>query len=155
MAWTQWIRVVEAGTIKKTRVAGQMYHLVDDGATEPLGIRIVEAPEDESLEALRAPRTGFVAYVPIGAIDKGEALATTGGNGKTIACVTCHGADLKGVGPIPALANRSPSYLGRQMWDFKTGARNGTMAALMKPVVEKLTNEDIVNILAYAASRKP
>ena len=41
MAWTQWIRVVEAGTIKKTRVAGQMYHLVDDGATEPLGIRIV------------------------------------------------------------------------------------------------------------------
>jgi len=29
------------------------------------------------------------------------------------------------------------------------------MAALMKPVVEKLTNEDIVNILACTASRKP
>jgi hypothetical protein len=29
------------------------------------------------------------------------------------------------------------------------------MAALMKPVVEKLTNEDFVNILAYTASRKP
>jgi hypothetical protein len=29
------------------------------------------------------------------------------------------------------------------------------MAALMKPVVEKLTNEDIVNILAYTASRMP
>jgi cytochrome c553 len=53
------------------------------------------------------------------------------------------------------LANRSPSYLGRQIWDFKAGARNGTMAVLMKPVVEKLTNEDIVNILAYTASRKP
>jgi hypothetical protein len=29
------------------------------------------------------------------------------------------------------------------------------MAALMKPVVEKLTNEDILDILAYTASRKP
>src|SRR5262245_52998100 len=29
MQWTPWIRVVEADTVKKTRVAGQMYHLVD------------------------------------------------------------------------------------------------------------------------------
>ena len=155
MAWTQWIRVVETDTVKKTRVAGQMYHLVDDGTTEPIGVRIVEAPEDESLEALRAPRSGFVAYVPTGAIKKGEELVMTGGADKTTACPVCHGPDLRGVATIPGLANRSPSYLGRQLWDFKSGARNGPMAALMKPVVEKLTNEDIVNILAYTASRKP
>jgi len=155
MPWTQWIRVVETDTVKKTRVAGQMYHLVDDGTTEPIGVRIVEAPEDESLEGLRAPRSGFVAYVPTGAIKKGEELVTTGGGGKTTPCAVCHGPDLHGVATIPGLANRSPSYLGRQLWDFKTGARNGAMAALMKPVVEKLTNEDIVNILAYTASRKP
>jgi cytochrome c553 len=155
MPWTQWIRVVETDTVKKTRVAGQMYHLVDDGTTEPIGVRIVEAPEDESLEALRAPRSGFVAYVPTGAIKKGEELVTTGGGGKTTPCGVCHGPDLRGVATIPGIANRSPSYLGRQLWDFKTGARNGPMAALMKPVVEKLTNEDMVNILAYAASRKP
>jgi cytochrome c553 len=154
MPWTQWIRVVETDTVKKTRVAGQMYHLVDDGTTEPIGVRIVEAPEDESLEALRGPRSGFVAYVPTGAIKKGEELVTTGG-GKTTPCAVCHGPDLHGVATIPGLANRSPSYLGRQLWDFKTGARNGAMAALMKPVVEKLTNEDMVNILAYTASRKP
>lgn len=155
MPWTQWIRVVETDTVKKTRVAGQMYHLVDDGTTEPIGVRIVEAPEDESLEALRGPRSGFVAYVPTGAIKKGEELVTTGGGGKTTPCAVCHGPDLHGVATIPGLANRSPSYLGRQLWDFKTGARNGPMAALMKPVVEKLTNEDIVNILAYTSSRKP
>jgi cytochrome c553 len=56
MPWTQWIQVVETDTVKKTRVAGQMYHLVDDGTTEPIGVRIVEAPEDESLEA-PAPRS--------------------------------------------------------------------------------------------------
>jgi cytochrome c553 len=113
MQWTPWIRVVEADTIKKTRVAGQMYHLVEDAGTE--------APENEALEGLRSPRIGFVAYVPVGAIKKGEDLVTTGGSGKTLACGTCHGADLKGVGPIPGLANRSPSYLGRQIWDFKAG----------------------------------
>ena len=155
MPWTQWIRVVETDTVKKTRVAGQMYHLVDDGTTEPIGVRIVEAPEDESLEALRAPRSGFVAYVPTGAIKKGEELVTTGGGGKTIPCGICHGPDLRGVATIPGLANRSPSYLGRQLWDFQTGARKGPMAALLQPVVEKLTNEDIVDILAYTASRKP
>lgn len=155
MPWTQWIRVVETDTVEKTRVAGQMYHLVDDGTTEPIGVRIVEAPEEESLEALRAPRSGFVAYVPTGSIKKGEELVTTGSGGKTTPCVVCHGPDLRGVATIPGLANRSPSYLGRQLWDFKTGARHGSMAALMRPVVDKLTNEDIVNILAYTASRKP
>ena len=79
---------------------------------------------------------------------------TTGG-GKTIACSTCHGPDLKGLGPIPNLAGRSPSYLARQMYDMKLGTRNGTMAALMKPVLEKLTDSDIVDIIAYVSSRTP
>jgi cytochrome c553 len=154
MRWTPWIRVVEADVIPKTRIAGQMFHLVDDGTTEPIGVRIVEAPENEAEEQLRAPRTGFVAYVPVGAVKKGEVLVTTGG-GKTIPCITCHGQDLMGVGTIPGIANRSPSYLGRQLYDFQTGARHGEFAPLMRPVVENLTAEDMVNILAYVASRKP
>jgi cytochrome c553 len=154
MPWTQWIRVVEVDTVPKTRIAGQMFHLVDDGTTEPIGSRIVEAPENEADEQLRAPRTGFVAYVPTGSIKKGEALVTTGG-GKTLPCTVCHGPDLKGVGPVPGLANRSPSYLGRQLWDFKQGTRDGIWATLMKQVVANLSNDDFVNILAYTASRKP
>jgi cytochrome c553 len=155
MKWTPWIRVVETAFVKPTRIAGQMYHLGEGEATEPIGVRIVEAPEDEAQEQLRSPRSGFVAYVPPGAIKRGEALATTGGGGKTLACSTCHGADLRGIGPIPGLANRSPSYLGRQIYDFKQGTRKGSMAALMMPVVEKLTAADIVDLLAYTASREP
>ncbi len=154
MPWTQWIRVVETDTVPTTRIAGQMFHLLDDGTTEPIGERIVEAPENEADEQLRAPRTGFVAYVPMGAIERGEAIVTTGG-GKTIPCITCHGQNLEGIATIPGLANRSPSYLGRQIYDFKSGARHGSWSALMKPVVENLTNADIVDILAYTASRKP
>jgi cytochrome c553 len=155
MKWTPWIRVVETDTVKKTRIAGQMFHLVDDGTTEPIGVRIVEAPENEEEEQLRAPRTGFVAYVPVGSVKRGEAIVTTGANGRTIACTTCHGQNLEGMGPIPPLAGRSPSYLARQIWDIKQGARKGPMSAMMQPVVANLTGQDLVDIFAYTASRKP
>jgi cytochrome c553 len=91
--------------------------------------------------------------VPVGAVKKGEALVTTGGNGKTVACIHCHGADLRGDGPVPGIAGRSPSYLARQMFDIQAGTRHGEWASLMKPVVAKLTNEDMVNIVAYVSSR--
>jgi cytochrome c553 len=152
---TPWIRVVETNDVPVTRIAGGMYQRVDDGGTEPIGQRIIEAPEDNAAASLRSPRSGFVAYVPAGSIKKGEAIVTTGDDGRTIPCSTCHGPDLRGIGPIPSLAGRSPSYIARQIYDIKAGTRNGAMAALMKPVVEKLTDEDIVNIVAYTASRQP
>jgi len=154
MPWTQWIRVVEVSTVPRTRIQGGMFLRLDGNETEPIGSRIIEAPEDtERTEVLRDPRSGFIAYAPMGSIKRGQALATTGGNGKTIACGTCHGADLKGMGPVPGIGGRSPSYLVRQMHDMQTGARKGSWSELMRPVVEKLTAEDFVSIAAYVASR--
>ncbi len=120
---------------------------------EPIGNRIVESPiNTEHTEALRDPRSGFYAYVPEGAVAKGEALATTGGGGKTIQCGICHGEDLNGLGTVPGIAARSPSYLVRQLYDIQQGKRRGNMAALMGPVVANLTGEDMINIAAYTAS---
>jgi cytochrome c553 len=156
MKWTPWIKVVEANTVAKTRIAGGMYLRLEgaEAGTEPIAGRIIETPEfTERTELLRDPRAGFFAYVPTGSIAKGQALVATGGNGRTVACGTCHGADLQGMGPVPGLAGRSPSYLARQMYDMKTGARKGTWSELMKPVVDKLTDEDFVSIAAYVASR--
>jgi len=62
---------------------------------------------------------------------------------------------LKGMGNIPSIAGRSPSYLGRQIYDFKTGARHGANSALMKAPVAKLNDTDIVNIVAYLTSLEP
>ena len=71
-----------------------------------------------------------------------------------VACVVCHGGDLHGVVPaIPSIAGRSPSYIARQLFDFQSGARNGSMGVLMKPIVTNMTNDDFVNITAYLASR--
>jgi cytochrome c553 len=95
----------------------------------------------------------MIAYVPVGAIKKGENLVKTGGNGKTIECTSCHGPDLLGIGPVPGIAGRSASYLTRQLYDMQVGTRNGEWTQLMKPVVAKLTNEDLVNIVAYVSSR--
>jgi len=153
--WTPWIRVVESDTVPKTRIAGGMF-LVEEGAQagkEPIGQRIIETPEKtEDTENLRNPHSGFVAYVPPGSIKKGEALVTTGA-GKTTQCAVCHGANLQGMGPVPGLAGRSPSYLVRQLYDMQQGTRKGEWTDLMKPVVAKLTPEDMISIVAYTASR--
>ena len=154
MKWTPWIRVVETNTVPKTRIQFGMFLRLEGKDTEPLGKRIVESPEDaERTEVLRDPRSGFVAYVPVGSIKRGEALAMHGGSGKTIACTTCHGADLEGLGPVPGIAGRSPSYLVRQLYDMQAGNRHGQWTELMKPVVEKLTSDDMIAIAAYTSSR--
>ena len=155
MTWTPWIKVVEAATVPKTRIAGGMFLRLDGGDTEPIGDRIIEVPDDtERTEVLRDPHSGFTAYVPPGSIKKGEALVTTGG-GKTTRCAVCHGADLKGLGPVPGIAGRSPSYTVRQLFDMQRGTRKGIWADLMKPVVANLTNDDMLAIAAYTASRVP
>src|SRR6266516_2184118 len=158
MKWTPWIKVVEADTVPKTRIAGGMF-LVLEGAEagkEPIAQRIIETPEKtEDTELLRNSHSGFVAYVPPGSLKKGEALVTNGGGGKTTQCGVCHGANLEGLGPVPGIAGRSPSYLVRQLYDMQQGARKGIWTDLMKPVVAKLTAEDMLNIAAYTASRTP
>lgn len=153
MPWTPWIKVMETNTVPKTRLNGGMFLTLEGNEKEPLGQRIIETPVDaEGTEALRNPRSGFIAYVPTGSIKKGEALVTKG-EGKTTQCGVCHGADLKGLGPVPGLAGRSPSYLVRQMYDMQQGARHGMWTDLMKPVVAKLSQDDMLNIAAYTASR--
>jgi len=154
--WTPWIRVVETNTVPKMVSRGGIWIPLEGEAAgkEPIGVRIMETPENpEQTEVLRNPRSGTIAYVPVGSIKKGEALVTKGGNGKTIACGECHGADLMGMGPVPGIAGRSPSYLARELYDMQAGTRNGEWTQLMKPVVAKLTSEDLVNILAYVSSR--
>jgi cytochrome c553 len=157
MKWTPWVRVVESDTVPKTRISAGMFIALEgeQAGKEPIGQRIIEVPENGvDTDTLRNPRSGFVAYVPPGSIKKGETLVTSGG-GKTTQCGVCHGTDLHGLGPVPGLAGRSPSYTVRQLFDMQQGTRKGVWSDLMKPVVAKLTAEDMLNIAAYTASRSP
>jgi cytochrome c553 len=96
-----------------------------------------------------------VAYVPPGSIARGEKIVTTGGDGKTFPCAACHGPDLRGTADVPNIAGQSAIVIARQLFAIKAGDRAGTMVELMRPVVEKLTADDIIDIAAYVASRDP
>jgi cytochrome c553 len=43
----------------------------------------------------------------------------------------------------------------RQLYDIQHGVRNGPWTELMKAVVARLSEEDLVAIAAYTASRDP
>jgi cytochrome c553 len=147
------VRVVETATVPKTTVAGWFLAASNTGEKEPIGQRIIEVPEDVEQFENRDPRSQFIAYVPVGSVARGADLVSSGGAGKTLQCAICHGQDLKGLGNVPSIAGRSPSYVVRQLYDIQSGARAGTAAQLMKATVAKLTVEDMASIAAYLASR--
>jgi cytochrome c553 len=151
-----WTKVTETDSVPKSYVgAGGMRFAAAGGEMEPIGNRIIVLPEDEARAKMRDPHSGFIDYVPTGSIAKGEALAATGGEGRTIPCAICHGPTLQGLGEVPSIAGRPPTYIVRQLNDMQTGARSGISTALMKAVVEKLTADDMIALAAYLGSRDP
>ena len=145
----KWITVIETETVPETVVAGWMYVDAGTGRTEAIGNRILEMPVDLELTELRDDRSGFIAYVPPGSVARGETLVSDGN------CRTCHGTDLRGLGPVPALAGRSPSYIARQLYDLQVGNRRGLWAPLMRDAVADLDLDDIVSLSAYISSLEP
>jgi cytochrome c553 len=147
---TSFVTVIESETAPKTISPGFFLALDPAGGSEPLGRRIIEVPDDLERFEHRDPRTTFTAYVPMGSLARGEELVS-GGGAKTIACAICHGEGLKGLGDVPHIAGRSPSYIMRQLYDMKTGTRAGS-AQLMAQVVANLELDDMIAITAYVAS---
>jgi cytochrome c553 len=148
------VTVVETAVVPKSHVTGWHLAALPGDECEPVGQRIVEVPENLESFVSRDSRAFFIAYVPIGSVERGRALVA-GSDGTTVACAGCHGPDLRGLAAIPPLAGRSPTYLVRQLYDFKHGARAGVGSLQMQPVVERLEIEDMISIAAYAASLPP
>jgi cytochrome c553 len=151
-----WYKVVETDTVPKSYLGnGAMRFPEEHGGTEPIGNRIIELPQNDLSAESRDPRTGFVAHVPTGSIQKGAEIVSTGAGGKSIPCAICHGPDLKGLGDVPPIRGRSPMYVYRQLNDIKIGSRTGAMTPLMKAVVDKLDDGDMIAIAAYLTSQGP
>jgi cytochrome c553 len=152
----QWTTVKEAAMVPKTIVGqGRMRFIDPKGGMEPIGTRIITVPDDQDRARSRDPHSPFIAYVPPGSLAKGRTLAQTGGNGKSVACTTCHGDTFRGLGNVPRLAGLHPIYIARQLYLFKDGSRNGIDAQLMKKAVAQLTDEDILSLSAFLASLNP
>jgi cytochrome c553 len=154
----QRYKVIETATVPKTKVQGSWVLAPIKGAgegTEPIGERIVEVPDHPDMTTLRDWRSMFTTMVPPGSLKKGEDLVMRGGNGRTVQCTYCHGTDLLGIGPVPPIAGRSAIYTFRQLYDFKDGTRHGAWSGMMKPVVQNLSLDDMIAIVAYTSSRPP
>jgi cytochrome c553 len=148
-------QVVEAERIPRVRPGVGLYFLAPKGGDEPLGQRLIEVATDAERHELRDARVEYVAYVPPGSIARGRALATRGVPGVVQSCTTCHGPRLRGVGLVPPLAGRSPSYMLRQLLGFAAGARSSPEAAPMRAVAAALRLDDMIAAAAYAGSRAP
>ena len=147
-------KVVEAADVPKTKVASWVYAPDPAGGTEKLGQRIVEMTEDLTRFDLRDDLTPITAYVPVGSVKRGETLVMIG-DGHNKICAECHSGNFKGIGDVPPIAGRSPSYIARQLSDFRSGARTGMRADPMKDVVAKMTDRDIMAIAAYLGTLEP
>jgi cytochrome c553 len=79
----------------------------------------------------------------------------TAAGAKVTACTVCHGSDLRGLGPVPTIAGRSPSYTARQLYDMQHGNRNGLWTPLMAPLLANLGADDLLTAAAYLASLHP
>ncbi|MBI3049756.1 MAG: c-type cytochrome [Acidobacteria bacterium] len=144
------MKVVESKTAPKVRMQGGMHMAIpasEGGGMEPIKAdEVVEVPDDNLRAEARDTRLTWTAYVPPGTLNRGKQVAAKA------QCATCHGANLEGIGPVPPLAGRSPSYTMRQLFDFKTGARRGPWGELMRPVVANLSVQELMAVAAYAAS---
>ncbi len=152
----KWVKVVQTDTVPRSYGnVGRMRLAWPGRETEPLGNRIVELPQDGSRAQLRDPYSGFVAYVPKGSVARGRQLVKRGTDGAATACRLCHGPELRGTDNVPAITGTSPIYAARQIYNFQVGDRAGPQAALMQPVVKKMTVDDIIAVTAYLATLKP
>ncbi|TAN06399.1 MAG: hypothetical protein EPN38_09175 [Rhodanobacteraceae bacterium] len=153
------VRVIEAAMVPKTHWKFFVRVPDTDGAREPIGDRIIETPVDFRDYSHADGHVSYIAYVPPGSIAHGASIANKGA-GAAAACESCHGAHLEGsnmpgIGVVPPLAGRSPTYIARELILFHLDRRTDPAAAPMRVEAAQLTVPEMVAVAAYAASVRP
>ena len=138
-------RVVEAVVIPRATAEGYLYRF-DPSAHERLRNRVVEGAVDAERHRLHDPHEQSIAYVPVGSIARGAALATHG-TVDVPACTSCHTTNFVGIG------GASPTYLVRQLAGFRARTRNDPGAGPMQAVAAKLSDSQMIDLAAYVGSR--
>ena len=150
----KWIRVRETIRVPRSVVnpATLMRVRIPGAGSEALGNRIVELAEDDSKLINRDAHSGYIAYVPLGSLAQGKALAAGAGS---VTCAACHGPTLTGLDTAPPLAGRPATYLVRQLWNFKNGDRRGSLGASMQAIAAPMSTGQMLALAAYLASLPP
>jgi cytochrome c553 len=99
---------------------------------------------------------GALLFSPLAALaDDGESIMQKGGaNPAALPCITCHGADGKGMAAagFPRLAGLPEPYIAKQLRDFRSGSRQNPT---MQPIAAALSEDELAAVAtAYAARPK-
>ncbi|MGL6121487.1 MAG: c-type cytochrome [Shewanella sp.] len=96
-----------------------------------------------------------IAAISSPAIAEGNAEA---GKTKIIVCSACHGMDGNSmIDMYPKLAGQHPTYLQKQLHDFRSAAQTGGKEGRMDPIMAgmsiALSDQDILDISAYFSTQ--
>ncbi len=93
----------------------------------------------------------YIAIIMASLYGNVQAADVAAGQEKSNACAMCHGPDGNAVNALwPNLAGQHPSYIKKQLHDFKAERRNDpVMSAMALP----LTDIEIENLAAYFATQ--
>lgn len=155
LALRRRVSVIETRTVPQMRIVGWVYVPISDSDQEPIGQRLLEVAVDAQRHEQRDETFQYLAYAPPGSVQRGRVIATAGIDGPATACVICHGPEMKGLGAVPPLAGRLPSYLLRQLVDFRKGTRVTPAGQPMNAIAAGLSMPDMIAVAAYAASLQP
>jgi cytochrome c553 len=147
------VTVIERARIPRMTVMGWIYVADPRGGEERLGQRVIEWAPDGDRHEKRDDEMRYIAFVPPGSLSRGRKMATMGRGDLAQSCISCHGGHLQGIGLIPPLAGRSPTYLLRQLVAFRNQDRTGNSAAPMQLETAKMTVSDMIAVAAYAAAQ--
>lgn len=92
------------------------------------------------------------------AVSSGSASTQDFSEGESIYkknCRACHGRKAKGTNTFPKLAGQPAEYIAERLKQYRAGEDVGTNSGLMKPVAEKLSDEQIEEISKYIANVFP
>jgi cytochrome c553 len=142
------IEVVESDTAPKTYVAGLLWAALETGERDPIGVRIVEVPDDLLRFESRDPRSTFTAHVPVGSLARRGACYE-----RTMRVVPWRRPERAWTAAKHCWS--LTSYMFRQLYDFRHGARAGEWSPLMVQAVATLDEQSLLAIVAYLASRDP
>ncbi len=115
------------------------------GTRENSSMNAIAKPlKDNEIQNLAA----YFAGLP-GKSAGGDSQQAAIGKDKAGMCKGCHGNQLQGNGQFPKLAGQHPAYLGKQLSDFKSGARK---AGHMNAIAKSLSDDDIQALSEYLGS---
>jgi len=127
-------------------IENQLNNFKAGSRDNPVMKAIAAGLSKEEIENLAA----YFAGLPAGSAG-GDAALAAAGKDKVAMCMGCHGEKLHGQGHVPGLAGQQPTYLDKQLHDFKAGTRQ---AGPMSAIAKSLADGDIKEMTAYLGSLK-